>query len=66
VAPVVSKLLKQPVLTGTHRATKQRQFILGHHRISSGMNRISTVRPPGETAMSCFHGGDTVAPGEPA
>jgi len=52
VAPVVSKTLKQPVLTGTTRAAKQHRLIPGHHRSSSGMNRISTVRPPGETVAS--------------
>jgi len=63
VAPVVLKILKPPGLAGTNRAEKQRRLIPGHHRSSSGMNRISTVRPPGETGMSCVHGGDTVTPG---
>jgi len=49
VAPVVSILIKHPGLTGTHRAAKQRRLIPGHHRISSGMNRIATVRSPSET-----------------
>jgi len=48
VAAVVSKRLKQLVPTGTQRAAKQRRLIPGHHRSSSGTNRISTVRPPGE------------------
>jgi len=52
VAPVVSKNLKPPGLTGTLRAAKQRRLIPGHHRSSSGMNRISTVRPPGETVAN--------------
>jgi len=49
VAPVVSTFLKPPCFTGTHRAVKQRRLIPGHQRSSSGMNRISTVRPPDET-----------------
>jgi len=52
VAPVVSKILKPPGLTATHRAARQRRLIPGHHRRSSGMNRISTVRPPGETVAN--------------
>jgi len=41
--------------SGTHRdarAEKQRRLIPGHHRSSSGMNRISTVGPPGETVAN--------------
>jgi len=38
--------------TGTHRAAKQRRLIPGHYCSSSGMNRISTVRPPGETVAN--------------
>ena len=41
--------LKQPGLTGTHRGAIQRRLIPEHHRSSSGMNRISTVRPQGDT-----------------
>jgi len=52
VAPVVSKNLKPPGLTGTHWAAKQRWLIPGHHRSSSGINRISTVGPPGETVAN--------------
>jgi len=52
VAPVVSTILKPPGLTGTHWAAKQHRLIPGHHRSSSGMNRISTVRPPGETVAN--------------
>ena len=43
---------KQPRLTGTHRAAIQRRLIPGHHRSSSDMKRISTVRPPGETVAN--------------
>ena len=39
-------------LTGTRRAAKQRRLILGHHRSSSGMNRISTVRPLDKTVAN--------------
>ena len=52
VAPVVSKILKPPGLTGTHRAAKQHRLIPGHHRSYSGLNRIFTVRPPGETVAN--------------
>jgi len=52
VAPVVLKFLKPPGLTGTYRAAKQRRLIPGRHRSSSGTNRISTVRPPGETVAN--------------
>jgi len=52
VAPVVSKTLKPPGLTGTHLAEKQRRLVPGHHRSSSGMTRISTVRPQGETVAN--------------
>jgi len=52
VAPVVSKFLKPPGLTGTHRAAKQHRLIPGHHRSYSGLNRIFTVRPPGETVAN--------------
>jgi len=52
VAPVVSKNLKPPGLTGTHWAAKQHRLIPGHHRSSSGINRISTVKPPGETVAN--------------
>ena len=38
--------------TGTHRAAKQRRLIPGHHRSSSDMNRISTLRSPGETVAN--------------
>ena len=38
--------------TGTHRAAKQRRLVLGHHCSSSGINLISTVRPPGETVAN--------------
>jgi len=38
--------------SGTHRAEKQRRLIPGHHRSSSGMNRNSTVKPPGETVAN--------------
>jgi len=55
VTPVVSIFLKQPGLTGTHRAAKQRRLIPGHYRSSSGMNRISTVTPPGKTVAN-LHG----------
>jgi len=34
--------------TVTHWAAKQHRLIPGHHRSSSGINRISTVRPPGK------------------
>jgi len=43
---------KQPGLTGTHRGAKQRRLSPWHHRSSSGMNRISTVRPPGDTVAN--------------
>ena len=43
---------KQPGLTGTHRDAIQRRLIPGRHRSSSGMNRISTVRPPGDTVAN--------------
>jgi len=58
--------LKQPGLSGIHRAAKQRRLIPGHHRSSSDMKRISTVSPSGGnyyTGMRCVHGGDTVTPG---
>jgi len=42
------KFLKQPGLTETHRVAKQRRLSPGHQRSSSGMNRISTVRTPGD------------------
>jgi len=51
-APVISIFLKQPGLTGTHRDAKQSWLIPKHHRSSSGMNRISTVRTPGETVAN--------------
>jgi len=35
--------------TRTHRGAKQYQLSPGHHLSSSGMNHISTVRPPGDT-----------------
>ena len=54
VAPVVSKSLKPSWLTSTHRAAKQRRCIPGHHRSSSGMNRIFTVRPPDETVANRY------------
>ena len=38
--------------TGTHRGAKHRRLIPGHHRGSSGLIRLSTVRPPGETAVN--------------
>jgi len=38
--------------TVTHRAAKQRRLIPGHRRSSSGINRISTVRPPGKTIVN--------------
>jgi len=44
--------LKQPGLTGTHQGAKQRRLIPGHHHSSSGMNRISIVRPPGDTVAN--------------
>jgi len=47
-----SKTLKQPGLTGTQRAAKQCRLIPGHHRSSCGINRISAVRPPGETVAN--------------
>ena len=37
--------------TRTHRVAKQRLFP-GHHRSSSGMNHISTVRPSGKTVAN--------------
>jgi len=43
---------KQLGFTGTHRAAKQRRLFPGHHRSSSGLNRIFTVRPPGETVAN--------------
>jgi len=43
---------KQPGLTGTHRGAKQRWLSPGHHRSSFSMNRISTVRPPGDTVAN--------------
>jgi len=43
---------KQPGLTGMHQAAKQRRLFAGHHCSSSGMNRISTVRRPGETVAN--------------
>ena len=46
------KKIKPPELTGTPRAAKQHRLILRHHRSSSGMNRISTVRPPVETVAN--------------
>ena len=49
---VAGCFLKQPGLTWTHRAAKQRRLIPGHHRNSSGMNRISTVRPPDDTVAN--------------
>ena len=49
VIPVVSNSFKQPGLTGTHRGAKQRRLSPGHLRSSSGINRISTVRLPGDT-----------------
>jgi len=52
VVPVVSKIFKPPGLTGTYRAVKQRRLIPGRHCSSYGMNRISTVRPPGETVAN--------------
>jgi len=49
------------------RGAKQRQLIPGHHHSSSGMIRISTVRPSGETvvklAWTVVQGGDTATPG---
>jgi len=47
VVPVVSFFF-----TGTHRGAKQRRFFPRHHRSSSGLNRISTVRPPGDTVAN--------------
>ena len=44
--------LKQPGLTGTQRGAKQRRLSPGHHLSSSGMNRISTVKPPGDTVAN--------------
>ena len=38
--------------TGAHRGAKQRRLSPGHHRNSSDMNRISTVRPPGDTVAN--------------
>jgi len=46
VVPVVSNFLKQP------KKNKKRRPIPGHHRSSSGINRISTVRPPGDTVAN--------------
>jgi len=37
---------------GTHWAAKQHRLIPGHHCSSSGMNRISSVRPLGETVSN--------------
>jgi len=49
------------------RGAKQRQLIPGHHHSSSGMIRLSTVRPPGETVVKLtrivVQGGDTATPG---
>ena len=52
VAPVVFNCFYQPGLTGTYRGAKQRRLLPGHHRSFSGMNRFSTVRPPGETVVN--------------
>ena len=49
--PVGFKFFKT---SGTHRAEKQRRLIPRHQRSSSGMNRISTVRPPGETVANRY------------
>jgi len=43
------KFFKPPGLTGAHRGENQHRLIPGHHHSSSGMNRIPSVRPPGET-----------------
>jgi len=52
VATVWFHFFKPPGLTGMHWAAKQHRLIPGHYRSSSGMNRISTVRPPCETVAN--------------